>query len=403
MSTDPNNLELRLSKLQDDHEALRKQNRANHEALTFLLKLRKSMSNTPDVVDGTFKEPDPYERTARAAAEDLQRRFSCNVYLLLNEPGSEDPASLTCYGSTPHADLTFAQLEERLLQSPKYERKLTPDEGKPFGKLYVLKDPTSDATDSWYEDLFLNNISSGLAEALTIAYAFKKQNDVIRKLSRKLVAKLEDTNLERKFKISSLLPFYFEKESGKALLDKYIARARNESTDLSLMFIDIDEFGLYNNTFGHLQGDYAIKATADEIFGHVRHADKNLYKNPAAIGKSLQEVPKDFGIHFGGDEICLILYGAGKKKAVEIAERIMYSVTKLSISQHSQNKDPDATYREQGLPYAHVTISMGIDSLGLETAKTRDELMGNANIAEQWSKSHGRDCFGVYDSSMRPS
>lgn len=386
------NLEGKLQGLQDQVQNLQTQVRVLHDTYAFLLAL--------GAIRPVQAKDSAYEVAARTISERLQHYLHCEAFLLLNQPGSKDPAQLACYGPTPKHDLTALQLESRLMQGPKAEYTITA-EGKPFGQVKLVKD-LSDETkpDVFYARLFMNKAADGIAQALVLAHAFQVQREYIDILSTKLMAKSTDVRIERQFKISQILPTYFQKDSGMALLDRYVTKARAEASDLSLMFIDIDNFHDYNETYKHLQGDEAITAIGKDAFAHVRHAPLELYAKPAVIGRNLQKSPKDFGIHFGGDEACLVLYGAGKDKAAEIAERIKQSITHIPLTLSPENPAPHATYGPEQLPYNRVTVSIGIDSLGKDDNKTAKQLLGNADTAMYWAKQHGRNRHAVYDASM---
>jgi diguanylate cyclase (GGDEF)-like protein len=66
--------------------------------------------------------------------------------------------------------------------------------------------------------------------------------------------------------------------------------------------IDIDNFKMLNDTYGHLEGDDALKRTANAIESSVRTCD--------------------VATRFGGEEFGVVLTNATKEDAERIAERI---------------------------------------------------------------------------------
>ncbi|MBW2649359.1 MAG: GGDEF domain-containing protein, partial [Deltaproteobacteria bacterium] len=72
---------------------------------------------------------------------------------------------------------------------------------------------------------------------------------------------------------------------------------------LSLILFDLDHFKEYNDVFGHLEGDRALKETGRIILSSIR--DK-----------------VDSGCRYGGDEFAVILPGSDKKQADVVAGRI---------------------------------------------------------------------------------
>src|SRR5260370_42055860 len=66
----------------------------------------------------------------------------------------------------------------------------------------------------------------------------------------------------------------------------------------ALMFIDVDEFRLVNDTKGHAAGDQTLKSIADNLRG--------AFADPHAI------------YQVGGDEFCIILHDLDSKQALEL-------------------------------------------------------------------------------------
>ncbi len=85
-------------------------------------------------------------------------------------------------------------------------------------------------------------------------------------------------------------------------LEREVARARRDARPLSVVIVEIDQFKVTNDRFGHLEGDAMLRAVAQELTRHTRAGD--------------------LAARFGGDEFVLVLPGASKAEAVQIAERI---------------------------------------------------------------------------------
>lgn len=65
-------------------------------------------------------------------------------------------------------------------------------------------------------------------------------------------------------------------------LDKEWRRAKRTGTVFSLLFVDLDRFNAYNDTYGHQAGDDVLAAVARCIGNHIRRpadsaADEALY------------------------------------------------------------------------------------------------------------------------------
>ncbi|MBW2596313.1 MAG: diguanylate cyclase [Deltaproteobacteria bacterium] len=90
-------------------------------------------------------------------------------------------------------------------------------------------------------------------------------------------------------------------------IEEEMVRAKRQNGKLSLIMFDLDHFKEYNDTFGHLEGDRALKETGRIILSSIR--DKI-----------------DSGCRYGGDEFAVILPGSDKKHASGVAGRVQRSI-----------------------------------------------------------------------------
>jgi diguanylate cyclase (GGDEF)-like protein len=86
------------------------------------------------------------------------------------------------------------------------------------------------------------------------------------------------------------------------IMEREIERSRRFNRDLSVIFIDVDLFKSYNDTFGHIAGDEAIKEIARCIDAGIRELD--------------------VASRFGGEEFAVILPETNAAGALLVAERI---------------------------------------------------------------------------------
>ena len=90
-------------------------------------------------------------------------------------------------------------------------------------------------------------------------------------------------------------------------LESELARLKRQKTNLCLMMVDIDNFKRYNDRFGHLEGDKALKKIGEILNRSIR---SNV----------------DSGYRYGGDEFALLLIGASIDQGRVIGERIRASI-----------------------------------------------------------------------------
>lgn len=79
-------------------------------------------------------------------------------------------------------------------------------------------------------------------------------------------------------------------------------RAQQNGAELSLVMIDLDDFKVLNDTYGHPAGDTVLKQVSDAIRAVLRHAD--------LAGR------------VGGDELLVVLPNTGREGAFQLSERL---------------------------------------------------------------------------------
>ncbi len=151
-------------------------------------------------------------------------------------------------------------------------------------------------------------------------------------------------------------------------------RALRTGQWISALMIDVDQFKLYNDHYGHLAGDSCLQQVG------------------AALQQGLRQ-GTDLAARYGGEEFALILSGTGPDGAREVGERIRGAIEAL--------QSPHATSR-----HGVVTVSIGVASVipaaGLEAARLFD--LADAALYE--AKRAGRNRVEIHrsiSSSADPS
>jgi len=142
---------------------------------------------------------------------------------------------------------------------------------------------------------------------------------------------LKDTNvlLNNKLNIDKLTGLL-----NRHALDLLYQEFRHEGI-YSSIFIDIDNFKLFNDKYGHHVGDIVLQKVSNIIKNSVRTSDL-VYR-------------------YGGEEIIILLYDCNKGTALEIAEKIRMRIIELENN-----------------PYPPVTISLGVASYPEDGTEVRD-------------------------------
>lgn len=95
-------------------------------------------------------------------------------------------------------------------------------------------------------------------------------------------------------------------------LSKAIARAHRENNIVAVMYLDLDEFKIINDKFGHALGDDLLQSVAKRIKGCMRESD--------VISRQ------------GGDEFIIVLDDIGSKEYISlIAERIRATLSDVYV------------------------------------------------------------------------
>jgi diguanylate cyclase (GGDEF)-like protein len=148
-------------------------------------------------------------------------------------------------------------------------------------------------------------------------------------------------------------------------LEQAVIRSERSRTSMALMLVDIDDFKLVNDSFGHDAGDKLIKAV-----GHL-------------ISKSLRRA--DTIARLGGDEFAVIIEGIDSPDdAISIADNL------TTILEHNVRLDDQETY---------TSASIGI-AVYPDDGKDARTLLKNADTAMFRAKENGRHCFQFYKPEM---
>lgn len=142
--------------------------------------------------------------------------------------------------------------------------------------------------------------------------------------------------------------------------------AARRSDRVAVLFMDIDDFKLVNDSYGHVVGDTLLVQVADRLGSILRAGDT--------------------AARLGGDEFAILLEGVGHPdEACEVAQRVL------------------GLFAEDfWLDGAHLSVSVSIGIAHSDGShESAEELLRDADVAMYSAKQHGKDRFEVFEAAMQ--
>jgi len=182
----------------------------------------------------------------------------------------------------------------------------------------------------------IKNDSREIIDEVNVADADEIKEMVI-KFSANLIEKVNQmeariqelqTELDKAYKellIDPLTKVYNRKALEKDL-GEILEKGKDRDLDLVIAIVDIDNFKMVNDKYGHLVGDFVLIKLADTMKSLIRKSDK-IYR-------------------YGGDEFIIVFNRSNLENAEKSIERIIYKIYRTTLK-----------YKEN---YIKITISAGI-------------------------------------------
>ena len=194
------------------------------------------------------------------------------------------------------------------------------------------------------------------AEFVPLARAFNAMAAQLIERERELVA----TN-ERLTVIASIdmLSGLANRRGFQSRLDFEWIKAQQHGGALSLLMIDVDHFKLFNDSYGHPEGDVCL----------------------ARLGETLAGIAAEtmgFAGRYGGEEFCLLVPNIDSRRALEIGETVRAAVQELAM--------PHCTSH-----YQTVTVSVGVACARPNDKQQPGDLIEAADAALYAAKHRGRN------------
>ncbi len=148
-----------------------------------------------------------------------------------------------------------------------------------------------------------------------------------------------------------------------AALDSEWRRARRHGQPLSLLLIDVDHFKSFNDEYGHLAGDDALRRIAATLQATLTRAD-------------------DLVARFGGEEFAVLLPAASHEDALRCSRHLLNAVSELALP-HARS------------PIGRLSISLGGATALTDAGGEARALVEAADQSLYRAKREGRNCAFV--------
>lgn len=152
-------------------------------------------------------------------------------------------------------------------------------------------------------------------------------------------------------------------------LENEIDRSIRNSTQLSLLLIDIDHFKNFNDTYGHQVGDFILKEFCRILKDKIRKYDTLA--------------------RYGGEEFTIILPDTNAEEAAAVAEKLREAIDNTTF----------ADSREE----YHITASFGVSSARPATTDNfeKGDFINQADAALYDAKEGGRNQVAIYTAKKK--
>jgi len=194
------------------------------------------------------------------------------------------------------------------------------------------------------------------SEFVPLARAFNAMAAQLSQRERELVATNDRLTVMASIDMLSGLA---NRRGFQSRLDFEWMKTQQYDSELSLLMIDVDHFKLYNDTYGHPEGDACL----------------------SRLGETLAMIAADtmgFAGRYGGEEFCLLLPNTETARALEIGETVRAAVQGLGL--------PHATSSHQT-----VTVSVGVACTKPNDCQRPGDLIEAADAALYAAKHRGRN------------
>jgi diguanylate cyclase (GGDEF)-like protein len=147
------------------------------------------------------------------------------------------------------------------------------------------------------------------------------------------------------------------------------SKLKRTNSNLSIIMCDVDCFKLYNDTYGHQQGDRCLQLVAKALSSTLKRSGDTLAR-------------------YGGEEFIVILPNTSIEGAIKVAEAMRAKVKALKLPHTNSSVN------------SVVTISLGVANTIPDAQNNPSLLVQAVDRALYTAKQRGRDCLAVDRSNI---
>lgn len=182
---------------------------------------------------------------------------------------------------------------------------------------------------------------------------------LVEKLTRSNDELLEVNSTLQELAVRDGLTNLYNHRNFQENLNRILSRAKPGDKELSIVFFDVDYFKVYNDSNGHIKGDYLLKEIATVIMDNIRATD--------------------YAARYGGEEFVVMLPEANKEQALRVAENLRKLIQEYPFD------------GRESQPEGSITISIGVSTYP-EDGESASKLLKYADDALYKAKESGRNC-----------
>ena len=154
------------------------------------------------------------------------------------------------------------------------------------------------------------------------------------------------------------------------IYERELRRSKRVKSYITFMMLDVDFFKQYNDMYGHLEGDAALKSVAKVLKDRLKR-------------------PSDYVFRLGGEEFGILLIDTDESNSAKIARELCDALRAKEI------------VHEGSLAHKHLTISIGVVCCVADEALDDEVLLSRADEMLYKAKEAGRDRYVITTNATR--